>query len=136
MCRLVANLTVVAMLMHSVLGCCWHHSHAGQPERSDSQAALLFHTCCHHDDHSCSNETAQQDGQPTPGKCDGSRCLFVGATRTIAVQQVSADASVASLALIEDQGSPASSPLGTTTDLSNRPVRPSPVYLRHQVFLL
>ncbi len=133
---LVANLTVVAMLAHSVLGCCWHHGHAGQPEQPGRQTTLLSHAGCHHDGHSCSHGIPQRDGHSAPNDCDGSHCMFVTANRTLAAQQVSVGQGAASLALVESRELPASPPLGTSTDLLNRPVLPDRVHVWYQVFLL
>lgn len=141
MSGLVANLTVVAMLTHAVLGCCWHHGHAAQPEQPGRQTlgrqiALLSHADCHHDGHSCSHGIPQQDDHSAPNDCDGGHCLFVTPTRTNAAQQVSADQGVASLALVESYGLPASSHLCRPADLPNRPNLSGPLYVWCQVFLL
>ena len=133
---LVANLTVVTMLAHALLGCCWHHGHADRPEQPGRQAAFLSHAGCHHDGHSCSRGTPQQEDHPTPDDCDGSRCLFVGSTRTLAAQQVSSAQNVASLTLVENHELPSSPPLCTSTDRLSRPALPDRTYVWHQVFLL
>lgn len=64
MCRLfVVAATMLLMLVHSILGCCWHHTHAVQhvcvSEQSDTE--LLRHdrvqkSCGHGHQHEASHE--------------------------------------------------------------------------------
>ncbi len=49
--RLISTLTVLAMLLHSILGCCAHHAHA-----EECQAA---HALCNHSEH----ESTQSDSE-------------------------------------------------------------------------
>lgn len=54
--RLISSLTAFAMLVHSILGCCWHHAHATE---SQSGAA----PCTHFEDGS-----SQSDSKPDSRK--------------------------------------------------------------------
>jgi len=67
----VASLTAAMLLLHAVLGCCWHHAHRCEHRLASAQPA----DCCHH-------LPQDGDGQPEnnphscPGECEGS-CVYV-----------------------------------------------------------
>ena len=78
-------LTTAALLTHSVLGCCWHHSHQCKPKRmhvvSYRVAApalpVQYHSCRHHQPNSTACDTATDNGRHgTDGDqpCDRQRC--------------------------------------------------------------
>ena len=64
---LVALLTLSAILGHAVLGCCWHHAHAGQAEcvtLAEHSATDESHARCGHSDADCDDT----DGHDTGGE--------------------------------------------------------------------
>ena len=95
--KFVSLATLIPMLLHSILGCCWHHAHCELAESSGWQTV----NCEHHsgasrkDQHSAcgdrsrigdkcaaacgSNCPAPRDHQGTPHEpCREDRCVYVG----------------------------------------------------------
>ena len=74
----ISNLTVVAVIMHALLGCCWHHAH-------DCARACPGTLSAEHEH--ASGQAVVCDGDHQPGhsdhgrshscKCDGVRCALV-----------------------------------------------------------
>lgn len=59
----VANLTAAVLFIHSVFGCCWHHSHAC--DRITAVAMSQSTKCCHH-----RHDESDSKQQEKPGKCE------------------------------------------------------------------
>jgi hypothetical protein len=72
---LLCNLTALAMALHLVLGCCWHHEHAG-PRAASALAADHHHAACHESRDECGGERACQHAPNEP--CDEEHCCFLG----------------------------------------------------------
>lgn len=71
-------LTAVAMLMHSVWGCCLHHSH---PETESTEGHARHSHPGHHHGHGCAAESEPEDGPEEHHEhegCDESLCAFLG----------------------------------------------------------
>ena len=71
----MSNVMVAIMLLHAVLGCCWHHSHAGEggsdsPQRQASRAENPRH------DHGRGWGPAGPH-QDENGFCHEEKCVFV-----------------------------------------------------------
>ena len=72
----LTHVTLVAMLLHSLLGCCWHHGHESVAE----QAVVCHHDhrhrdADHHDaDHGKPDESSHPAG---PEECEASACVYV-----------------------------------------------------------
>lgn len=70
---LLSNLTALSLLIHALLGCCWHHGHSETCASSHAKAS----TCCSH-----KHEKPQGGGkesEPTEHsdqKCEGETCVF------------------------------------------------------------
>ena len=61
-----SSLVSASLLIHAVLGCCWHHAHAGELLSSESVAGEP-RDCCHHG--------AAPAEHPSPSPCnDGPHC--------------------------------------------------------------
>lgn len=94
-----AGISIVSLLLHAVLGCCWHHTHADGCHTHESAAAACLHespTDEHADSHDHAGhrhvehhdaETAAHDAdgepsqapQPCGTDCEDDRCSFVRA---------------------------------------------------------
>ena len=97
MCRLfLVVATVFPMLVHSILGCCWHHAHVAasghdlnRPGTEDAHDAGRFKSCCHGHSHNkataastdvkgLSRETRAANGSSCPAHdsapCDEEHC--------------------------------------------------------------
>lgn len=87
--RLVHASMLAVMLLHSVLGCCWHHGHAhsdeacqtnssgDRPEPSrirSSHSHCLHHTCSHH--HAPAQPPADHERVPHHHQCVLEDCHF------------------------------------------------------------
>lgn len=92
-------LTTAAVLIHSVLGCCWHHSHqcewdtvSGVPPSGQLCRSMARHRGCSHHHHSQSFTRHESDnnrqyesdsGEPSDrGYCDGGSCFFISIVLT------------------------------------------------------
>ena len=105
MCRLlIVVATVVPMLIHSILGCCWHHAHAAMPvgscEQSDKELSGpdRLSKCCGHghprdqspavsDVAKSSSRSTEQTSDPCcpddeQSPCDEDRCVVFWAEST------------------------------------------------------
>lgn len=143
---LVSNLVALAMILHAVLGCCWHHAHETTSPVSiaevDAQPAVTVkHCCCH--SHQV-EELAQQDNhrsetdapaEPCRAPC-GEKCQYV------VVSRVQLDSPVAwhSFDLLPSVDQPILSP-GLTTltfESGDASVDPPPLrlHLLHQLLLI
>ncbi len=74
--KTVHTLTMLLMLYHVLVGCCWHHAHAESPtSRADGS---LNTACCGHDhgEHHDGQEPADRPHQQD-GDCDDGMCFFV-----------------------------------------------------------
>jgi len=91
---------VVIMLLHGILGCCWHHGHGSacaaecspvahrHSERTSGKRASgeHRHVCGHHHGHGADESTADEpSGAPKPGpaphddgQCHDQVCVYVG----------------------------------------------------------
>ncbi len=75
--QLISNLAAVSMVVHSVLGCCWHHQHEGMAMASTQSQSVNHAACCCHDSHaghrhSPSEPTKQQ--APEGHHCQEGAC--------------------------------------------------------------
>jgi hypothetical protein len=62
-----SSLVSASLLIHALLGCCWHHAHAGLLLGSGQTVAVESSGCCNH------GPAPSEDR--TPGPCnDNSRC--------------------------------------------------------------
>ncbi|MEZ6066187.1 MAG: hypothetical protein R3B90_10875 [Planctomycetaceae bacterium] len=101
--HLASLLAIVPMLLHSIIGCCWHHAHTGGGEHVHV-AAFAGHSHGHedrrheehgHEEHGqqdCGHEhqvgEAPEESLPgespaCPSPCEESRCTFCGTTRLV-----------------------------------------------------
>ena len=90
--RLTHALMVVTMVLHGILGCCWHHGHAAacasEARRVVSPQVAPVHTgCCHHDhcrpqspDSPGSGTSDEQNDVPAhhEHECSSAECVYVG----------------------------------------------------------
>ena len=75
-------LTAVAMLTHSVVGCCWHHGHDSScTEHSTGYVAVnhaeedAAHAKCSHHDVGATTDNCVNDSHAQA--CDEERCTFI-----------------------------------------------------------
>ena len=88
--RFVHASMLTVMLLHSILGCCWHHGHAHSavacqtgssgdrpvPSRIQSTHSHgLHHSCSHH--HAPAQSPADQEQVPHHHQCDQDDCHFM-----------------------------------------------------------
>ena len=71
----VHRLTMLLVLYHTLVGCCWHHSHAETPEVLAE--ASVGATCCghSHDEHGDRHEPSDPPHSDDSG-CDHGTCVF------------------------------------------------------------
>lgn len=94
--RILCLLTSAAVVLHALLGCCAHHSHAGQQTTCEQADASRPGSCgCRHRHAAApSVEGTPADNEPGDrphgheGPCDGPECQFVGVERSHDVEQV------------------------------------------------
>lgn len=84
--RLIVLVTLLPMLVHSILGCCWHHTHSDQVavcETPSVQADIHRHQCTHHHCSAGANIEVPTSQTPAPCKhhapCDDVDCVFLAA---------------------------------------------------------
>lgn len=91
--KCVSLATLLPMLLHSILGCCWHHAHSSICETMSCEVSTeRVSGCLHHSDANsetahphpladCApNSSSPADHGETPLKpCDEVRCVYVGA---------------------------------------------------------
>jgi len=92
--NLAVSVTLLPMLFHSIMGCCWHHTHSGYQstffaERSVSEACCGHkHEHRHNQDRACHSKAdriaqkfAAGSEQPEPCQhhepCDGVDCVYL-----------------------------------------------------------
>ena len=76
-------LTTLAMLTHSIVGCCWHHGHESLCEGHSSGYVAVSHAdgdgahakCAHHDDVDATTDDCVNDAHAQG--CDEERCTFI-----------------------------------------------------------
>jgi hypothetical protein len=76
--RLLALLTIAAMLLHSVLGCCWHHAHDVTP----SPENVTHHSeGCGHRHHAAAETgtSSESPGDDQHEACREPSCVYVAA---------------------------------------------------------
>lgn len=78
--KLVVSVVLLPMLVHSILGCCWHHAHS-ESDRSCEHSTAETHT-----GHSHSHDQPSENHVPVvPApydhheSCDDVRCVYVAA---------------------------------------------------------
>jgi hypothetical protein len=71
--KFVHSLTMLLVLYHLLVGCCWHHAHAESPEPRVESASCT--ACCGHE-HGNGREPAESP-RPHEGGCEGGTCDFV-----------------------------------------------------------
>lgn len=74
---IVCTLAAVALSLHAIFGCCWHHAHAHAGIESDTDRGQVVasreHSHCGH-----AHEHASQPQSPCDSSdCDDDRCVFV-----------------------------------------------------------
>ncbi|MHB1036245.1 MAG: hypothetical protein ACYC35_15910 [Pirellulales bacterium] len=76
--RLVSQLTVIMLLGHLVLGCCWHHAHACVPACGESREAAT-EGCLEGLLESASNESIDQPCEQHHGRhvCQDNACVYL-----------------------------------------------------------
>jgi hypothetical protein len=134
-----SSLVATALLIHAVMGCCWHHAHDALCSIRSSAEQALETGCCHHDQ---GEHGDQQQGQPSHAPCRGHShccqglCTYLPAQKTqldtlqshvpldfAAIVQATCDAHVSALFHIERTHETAAGP----------PLR---LHLYHQILLI
>jgi hypothetical protein len=93
--RILSLLTSTAIVLHALLGCCAHHSHAGQETACEQAVTPRPGSCgCRHREAAMpSVDETPADDEPGErphgheGPCDGPECQFVGLERSHEVEQ-------------------------------------------------
>ena len=79
------EITTIMLLVHSALGCCWHHAHACESNRGESLATTsAIHPCDYHvHTDGCGGGKTDSDSSrdhgdgPQKHQCGGFHCKFV-----------------------------------------------------------
>ena len=78
--KLVVSVILLPMLVHSILGCCWHHAHCDGQFRC-VQLTPAPHTCHHHRHHNDYHSEHRNPVAPSPGdhdkSCNDVRCVYL-----------------------------------------------------------
>lgn len=74
--KMVHSLTMLLVLYHTLVGCCWHHAHAAAlSDRADVQVTA---SCCGHSHHEHDTGAEPADHSPRDGRgCEHGRCVFL-----------------------------------------------------------
>lgn len=73
--RIITAVTLAAVSLHVLLGCCWHHGH--QCETGVVAANASVETCPYHDHSHSSDDDSQHKHHDHSGDCcDGAACTF------------------------------------------------------------
>jgi len=97
--QVASLLALLPMLLHSILGCCWHHAHYSvchsensrvvcqssveSPAHADHATSL-----CHNHEHGAGNP-GESPIEPCPDSpCDEERCLFASTSMGVVLQTV------------------------------------------------
>jgi hypothetical protein len=134
------NLTAVALLVHAVLGCCWHHAHCCPHSLSCATDANLSgdgaafeqgeHDCC------CSRALAADDHHGGDG-CQGVPCRFVSVpSQTAPIAPPAKGHDVAASVTAVAAGEPAGALWGDNLLGATGPCPPLRIHLLHQVLLI
>jgi len=83
-----ASLTAVALIVHALLGCCWHHAHLAQSavEGGDAIRPVVHgdHVHWHDGEHDRSDDTRHHhDGD---SDCDEAQCTYAGGASRVQIQ--------------------------------------------------
>ena len=76
----VPQVMIIVLLIHTALGCCWHHAHQCATNCCDSPPAVVQACPCHtHQtpDRTLSHERPEGDHHRHEHNCDGDRCTFL-----------------------------------------------------------
>ena len=94
----VASLfALIPMLLHSILGCCWHHEHSHGYAVVASVVSTIEETCeheshhaaCAHYDDSGANKSGDPDGHRCPhAPCEEGRCVVAETAVSITPESV------------------------------------------------
>lgn len=71
--RLVASATACLLVLHMLLGCCWHHRLHGADDTASQHVVVSHQDCCegHDEDHA-----PDQPGRSAPSNCQHEQCTF------------------------------------------------------------
>ena len=83
--KLVVSVTLLPMLIHSIIGCCWHHGHsiAGNASHCEFAVTVECHGHPHAHEHHAKDESSRTPTCPLPCEhehergCDEVRCVYV-----------------------------------------------------------
>ena len=78
--RQLASMTsLIAFLLHVLLGCCTHHAHAAQPVEGAQRSEVVCHHACHHSQPPDSQP--HQDPNSPDERCDEADCVFASCAK-------------------------------------------------------
>jgi hypothetical protein len=138
--RTVCNLTAIMVLVHMLLGCCWHHHHTspGEPARAmcvDPAGVDCHCPWCGHE-RGCPHQPASGGHQGASG-CEGSRCVFATEQPSRAPTASTAELSdVAPVGVAVDNELPAESSISARALAATRASQSPRIHLWQQVLLL
>lgn len=87
----VSHITILVLVIHTAVGCCWHHAHECVTSCCDSPPVLAKGCPCetHQSEaHTRSHEQLDKGEQPEGGRhrheqdCDGDHCTFMRSERS------------------------------------------------------
>lgn len=151
----IVIVTLSSLLLHAVVGCCWHHAHMLPAACCEADHSQSLSTACiadvdHHRDHDlhvyvdgavapataqCAADCPGRDHHHQP--CDGQRCVFLRAKPVLSDEPAKAFHSTA----VVDTFTAALATHGAKTSPLSRhglggPTSPVRAHLLHQVLLI
>ena len=88
----IPQITIFVLVLHTALGCCWHHAHDCIAGCSDATTAVEHACPCEsheHDEHAPSEDDHRGEGKRCEGDhhrhehdCEGDHCTFVRSGRS------------------------------------------------------
>lgn len=74
--RILTAVTLVALCLHVLLGCCWHHSHRSEPKIGAVASAVDQCTCPSHSNSDDASQKGRQGHDEDHSSCDRAACTF------------------------------------------------------------
>jgi hypothetical protein len=134
--HLIASLTIVATLLHSVLGCCWHHEHDVCKQRRTPVVSGHPGCPCHrHRPDARERQPCDEPDGDSEDLCHERSCVYVAVKHFELPAATSPDAM---LAVRSTELTPTTIETGASPSLAISPPRPSAPELRAllQVWLI
>ena len=131
----VTVLTTIALAVHALIGCCWHHEHQDAHECASHQFASEHHghDSSMHDE----EESEEHDSDNHSSHCDRSRCVFVRSVESNSMASPLASSELPfNTRILADIISPRHLKAFRTDKFWDAWAAQEPLFLRRQVWLI